>query len=120
MNTVWKSTVGLHLGGVAGMVTASALQLAIAPQGPLKRLKWVWLPAVSSAAGSGLVLMALQPSAGHSRNRPKLATKLGLVLVSSALAARYHTCELQDTPAWLVPSLVGTTGAAVAVSVGWK
>jgi hypothetical protein len=120
MNTVWRSTVGLHIGGVAGMVTASALQLAIAPQGPLKRLKWVWLPAVSSAAGSGLVLMALQPGAGHCRNWPKLATKLGLVLVSSALAARYHTREREDTPAWLVPSLVGTTGAAVAVSVGWK
>jgi hypothetical protein len=120
MNAVWKSVVGLHVGGVAGMVTASALQLAIAPQGPLKRLKWVWLPAVSSAAGSGLLLVALQPSAGHSRNRPKLATKVGLVLVSSAMAARYHTCEREATPSWLVPALVGTTGAAVAVSVGWK
>jgi peptidoglycan/LPS O-acetylase OafA/YrhL len=117
MSAVRKSVVGLHVGGVAGMVTASALQLAIAPRGPLKRLKWVWLPTVASAAGSGLVLVALHPGA---RNWPKLTTKIGLVLVSSALAARYHTCEQEATPSWLVPSLVGTTGTAVAVSVGWK
>jgi hypothetical protein len=105
VHTVWTVVLVIHLVAMAGMVVTAAVQLARFPFGPLKRLKWVWLPTVGTTVGTGLLLMLVSSAAGMSYDVGKALVKIVVAALAVVLAARFHTAEREQTPPW-VPSVL--------------
>lgn len=116
---VFYSLLGLHLVAVVGMAVAVVLQLAMAPGGPLRILKWVWLPTVGGAAVTGLALWAMAAPTGHPVDTVKMLVKVGAVVLGSAIAAKYHAADRADTPSWAVPAMSTVVGSEVLMSTLW-
>jgi hypothetical protein len=110
----------LHIVAVVGMVVAVGLQLTVAPAGPLKIFKWVWLPTVGGAALTGLLLWGLAALLALDEDPLKMTVKVGAVLVGSAIAAKYHAAERVDTPRWAIPAMATVVAAEVVLSFVWS
>jgi hypothetical protein len=116
---LWYVILGLHLTAMSGMLLATGLQLLLAPHGPLKRLKWLWLPTVGGAAVTGLLLIAFAGTSGHHEDAVKMFVKIVALLVGSGIAAKYHRCERVDTPVWAVPALGTVVTSEAVLSLLW-
>lgn len=110
----------LHFGTVAGMVVAVALQLRLAPSGPLKRLKWVWLPTVGGAAVTGLLVWLAAALVARDGDPVKMIVKIGVLALGCTIAARYHAVERSATPRWAIPALTTVVVGEVLMSLAWR
>jgi len=119
VHTLWTVVLVVHLVGMVGMVVVAGVQLARFPFGPLKRLKWVWLPTVGTTVVTGALLMLVSGAAGMSYDLGKALVKIVVAALAVAVAARFHTAEREQTPPW-VPSLLAVLVATdLGLSVLW-
>ena len=116
---VFTVVLVLHILAVVGMVVAAGLQLTVAPAGPLKIFKWVWLPTVGGAAVTGLLLWGLAALLAADEDPLKMTVKVGALIVGSAIAAKYHAAEKVDTPPWAIPTMATVVAAEVVLSFVW-
>jgi hypothetical protein len=117
---VFTVVLVVHVLAVVGMVVAAGLQLTVAPAGPLKIFKWVWLPTVGGAAVTGLLLWGLAALVAETEDPLKMGVKVAALLVGSAIAARYHAAERVDTPPWAIPTMATVVAAEVVLSFVWS
>jgi hypothetical protein len=119
MSVVFPVVVALHVLGVVGMVSAAVLQVFVAPLGPFKTFKWVWLPSVALSAASGLLLLAMDEVLGRDVNLAKMSVKIALVMLSTGIAMKYHRKDRAETPTWAVPYSTFAVGLVIGISVLW-
>jgi hypothetical protein len=119
VRALWTVILVIHLLGTAGMVITAGVQITRFPFGPLKRLKWAWLPTVGTTVVTGLLLMLVSSLAGIDYNVVKSVVKLVVAGLSVGIAARFHTAGREQTPVWVPSSLVATTVTDLLLSLLW-